>query len=295
MTPEQPQPSNDAPSSPAPRSSSIDQPDSSHPDSTPSRGYPAHSAPSPADENTAAAASSSRDAGGWSPDMDRQTGPVPRIPQTDQNSWWQPRPSGAWSAPTYGATGYGADAPAARAASMSGARPRTSAFGAYGPRRRRGRRAAARPPQRPPIAGPDAAPPSRWRPRSRSSPGSAAASSARRSGTTRRTPPPPPSLLTAAPASVQSAPAPAGSVQEVADKVLPSTVSVLASSNAGSRRGVRRHPHGGRPHPDQQPRHRGRHGPAGAVQRRHHRRGRGRRHRLPPTTSPCCARRASPA
>ena len=38
------------------------------------------------------------------------------------------------------------------------------------------------------------------------------------------------SLLTAAPASVQSAPAPAGSVQEVADKVLPSTVSVLASS-----------------------------------------------------------------
>ncbi len=174
--------------------------------------------------------------------MDRQTGPVRMVPTTEQHGWWQPRPSGAWSAPGYGQPGYQAGAQggtgehAARPGVAGGTTTGTSVFGAY---RAPGTGGLA-------TAAPPAAPPARNGSRRTSTIAIATALAlvagfgggyvgsqvgGTSSGNAAQS-----SLLTAAPASVQ-APAPAGSVQEVAAKVLPSTVSVLASSNQSAGEG----------------------------------------------------------
>ncbi|MEP6562047.1 MAG: trypsin-like peptidase domain-containing protein [Nakamurella sp.] len=70
-----------------------------------------YSAPSPADRPTSTPSGNQSGPAyqpgsgqAWSQDMSRDTGPVPVQPAGDQASW-QSRPSGAWAAPTWGAPG----------------------------------------------------------------------------------------------------------------------------------------------------------------------------------------------
>ncbi|HEY5116111.1 MAG TPA: trypsin-like peptidase domain-containing protein [Nakamurella sp.] len=180
--------------------------------------------------------------------MDSDTGPVPVQPaQTDQG-WWRPRPSGAWSAPTWGDSpqaGTTAVDPSARpgptyahAWSSGGS---TGAYSAY----------------RPQVYGPATGTPtpgvrgSVTTPKSHRGATLVATAAAvallagfaggflggRLSSNSSSSDSSLNQLTTSAPVSDNRSPAPAGSVQEVAAKVLPSTVSVLASSSSSGGEG----------------------------------------------------------
>ncbi len=181
--------------------------------------------------------------------MDSDTGPVPGRPaQTDQD-WWRPRPSGAWSAPTWGDN-----------TPLSGGSP-------YDPNRQTGTThtqawsgggsASGYSPYQPQSYGPVTGSATAGRNGSvttvKTHRGTilvataatvallagfgggflgghlASNSSSADSSLTR--------IGTSAPVSDNHVAAPAGSVQEVATKVLPSTVSVLASSSSSGGEG----------------------------------------------------------
>jgi putative serine protease PepD len=216
------------------------------------RGY---AAPSPSDQPTAGRGSTgypgsaARPAAAWSQQMDSDTGPVPVQPaQTDQG-WWRPRPSGAWSAPTWGDS-----IPQAGATSSDPtARPAPTYAQAWSS----GGSTGAYPAYRPQGYGPATGTPTPGVPGSASSRKSrrgtalvataaavallagfaggflggqlASNSSSSDSSLTQ--------LNTSAPVSENRGAAPAGSVQEVAATVLPSTVSVLASSSTSGGEG----------------------------------------------------------
>ena len=201
---------------------------------------PTYSAPSPADRSTAVPPPPTPDPGAdraWSQDT-RDTGPVqPQNPNAGQ-AWWEPRPSGAWSSPGWNTPG-----------GQTPRRPRHAGIPRPGadrlrcapiPHHRLRQHHAVTPP--PPAA------PTKSRRTSAIVVTTAAfaliagfgggmlgghlntsSSSASDSSLSQ--------LNTGAPVSDNRAPAPAGSVQEVAAKVLPSTVSVLASSSQSSGEG----------------------------------------------------------
>ena len=217
---------------------------------------PTYSAPSPADRPTSqppmppqgqvpAASQAANQA--WSQagsrgDMTRDTGPVlpqnqNQHPNPDQ-AWWEPRPSGAWATP-----GWNANAPRPGSGPAAGThgtqafpQPGTQGFGAPGyPSQGYGAATATRPPAQQAPTG------TKGRRTSVIVAATAAlaliagfggglagaqlsanSSSASDSSLNQ--------LNTSAAVSDNRAAAPAGSVQEVAAKVLPSTVSVLASS-----------------------------------------------------------------
>ncbi len=218
-----------------------------------------YSAPSPADRPTAtpptpAGHPSGRAPGpvppgaqAWSQDMTSDTGPVrvgsgrPDQPRHDQSrgeqAWWEPRPSGAWSSPAW-ATG-------SRPGPADGRFPGQP--GQYGP--------AGQPNAGYPGAGGTATlppvPADRPAKGRRTSTlvaattalaliagvgggylGSELSSNSATSADSSLT-----QLNTSAPVSDNRSPAPAGSIQAVASKVLPSTVSVLASSTASAGEG----------------------------------------------------------
>ena len=176
----------------------------------------------------------------WSQAPGTGTGPVnagparPDQPRTDQ-AWWEPRPSGAWAAPGWGASPGPADAnrhsgPTGVYGTAGQARPVYPAGGTA---------------TLPPVT-PDR--PAKGR---RTSTlvaatvavalvagfgggylGSELSSNSATAADSSLT-----QLNTSAPVSDNRAPAPAGSVQAVAAKVLPSTVSVLASSSSSAGEG----------------------------------------------------------
>jgi putative serine protease PepD len=206
---------------------------------------PTYSAPSPADRPTSLppmppqgqapvspqAANQAWSQAGGRGDMNRDTGPVAPQQQNPDQAWWEPRPSGAWSTP-----GWNANAPRTGANGTQAFPPPAQGFGAPGyPAQGYGVTTATRPPaQQTPAS-------TKGRRTSvivattaalallagfggglvgaqLSSNSSSAADSSLNQ------------LNTSAAVSENRTPAPAGSVQEVAAKVLPSTVSVLASS-----------------------------------------------------------------
>jgi len=181
--------------------------------------------------------------------MDSDTGPVPVQPAPTDQGWWRPRPSGAWSAPTWGDSTPQAGAnsadpgarPAPTYAQAWSAGGSTGAYSAYHPQ----------------SYGPANGTPTPGVPGSVTTPKShrgtalvataatvallagfaggflggqlTSGSSSSDSSLTQ--------LNTSAPVADNRAAAPAGSVQEVAAKVLPSTVSVLASSSTSGGEG----------------------------------------------------------
>ena len=208
---------------------------------------PTYSAPSPADRPTSLppmppqgqvpAANQAWSQAGSQGDMNRDTGPVlPQNANPDQ-AWWEPRPSGAWSTP-----GWNAGVPRTGAGPATGANgtrafpPPAQGFGAPGyPAQGYGVTTATRPPAQQTATG------TKGRRTSVIVATTAAlallagfggglvgaqlssnSSSASDSSLSQ--------LNTSAAVAENRTPAPAGSVQEVAAKVLPSTVSVLASS-----------------------------------------------------------------
>ena len=227
-----------------------------------------YSAPSPADRPTSSVADgegaghpyttgasgpAQGDSGstgtGWRADMDRDTGPVPVQSAQNDQGWWRPRPSGAWSAPTWGDAPQAGEQPtgrpgAARTQSFpSGSFPAgsTGTYPGY-PGQRFGPATHA--------AAATATPESKPTKGHRGSVlvatttivallagfgggllGSQLASSSGSSADSSLT-----QLSTSAPVADRS-PAPAGSIQAVAAKVLPSTVSVLASSSTSGGEG----------------------------------------------------------
>ncbi|MET0965881.1 MAG: hypothetical protein ABWZ02_05760, partial [Nakamurella sp.] len=200
-----------------------------------------YSAPAPADRATSmptaqSAAPGNPPAAGraWSEDMARDTGPVP-TPAGDQA--WQSRPSGAWATPTWGAAGNPGSGPGNTQSFPSG--PQTGGYypaSGYGST---GYRSAG--------LGPATAtrnpPPAATTKRSRTSLivattaavallagfGGGLVGAELNSGSSTASDSSLTKLNTSAAVADRTA-APAGSVQEVAAKVLPSTVSVLASS-----------------------------------------------------------------
>ena len=221
---------------------------------------PAYSAPSPADRPSAPPSSGIHvpPHQAWSQDLTRDTGPV-RAPNQNQNqtpgsdqAWWEPRPSGAWSTPGWGVQAGRQDPGSGPAGDPRGTQ-------AFPPPAGAGGFAAAGYPgygttttTRPPATsghGPATAP---TRAKGRRTSIIVATSAAiallagfggglvgaQLSGSSSGSPDSSLSQLnTSAPVSDNRAAAPAGSVQEVAAKVLPSTVSVLASSNSSSGEG----------------------------------------------------------
>jgi putative serine protease PepD len=218
--------------------------------------HPTYSAPSPADRPTslppmppqgqAPAANQAWSQAGSRGDMTRDTGPVHQQSpnQHPDQAWWEPRPSGAWSTPGWnpGAprTGTG---PAVGANGTQVFPPPAQGFGAPGyPSQGYGVTTAIRPPAQ-------AAPTGTKGRRTSVIVATTAAlallagfggglvgaqlsttsSSASDSSLSQ--------LNTSAAVSENRAAAPAGSVQEVAAKVLPSTVSVLASTAQGGGEG----------------------------------------------------------
>src|SRR5664279_1804688 len=215
----------------------------------------ADSAPSPADRPSTVPPSGQAPFAGqaWSQDTSPDTGPVRMAPSNAGQAWWEPRPSGAWSTPGWGAstgrpntgpTGAGAHGtqsfPGPTPGPAPAGYPAPGYFGSgYG----------AATTTRPPA--PATSPPSGGKGRrtpvvvgtavalallagfgggllgAQLSSGSAAGSAD--SSLSR--------LNTSAPVSDTRAAAPAGSVQDVAAKVLPSTVSVLAASQQSSGEG----------------------------------------------------------
>jgi len=204
---------------------------------------PTYSAPSPADRSTAVppmppAASSQNPSGdrAWSQDT-RDTGPVQMPNPNAGPAWWEPRPSGAWSSPGWNT---GTQNPGVHGTQAFPGQPATGFGAPRYPSTGYGTSTAVNPP-------PPAAPAKKRRTSTilgtsvalalivgfgggmlgaqlNSSSSSASDSSLSQ-------------LNTGAPVSENRTPAPAGSVQEVAAKVLPSTVSVLASSNQSSGEG----------------------------------------------------------
>ena len=202
---------------------------------------PTYSAPSPADRSTAVPSPADRPNPGadraWSQDT-RDTGPVqPQSPNAGQ-AWWEPRPSGAWSSPGWNTPG-GQNPGAHGTQAFPGQTPTGYGAPRY-PTTGYGSTTTVTPP--PPAA------PTKSRRTSAIVITTAAfaliagfaggmlgghlnttSSSASDSSLSQ--------LNTGAPVSDNRAAAPAGSVQEVAAKVLPSTVSVLASSSQSSGEG----------------------------------------------------------
>jgi len=233
----------------------------------PQSAYPSnYSAPSPADRPTAMPTTGQPTTGStptmnqnpqgagvhqgnqaWSQDT-RDTGPV-RTPAPGDQAWWEPRPSGAWSAPGWGAPTAGrTGAPGATGSNGTQAFPGApstgsipTGLGAPG----YPRNTYTGPAGRTAVAEPPAATPRRKTPVLIASAvalalvagfgggviGSQLTSSSANSSDSSLS-----QLNTSAPVSDRT-PAPAGSVQEVAAKVLPSTVSILASSQNGSGEG----------------------------------------------------------
>ncbi|MGS0685581.1 trypsin-like peptidase domain-containing protein [Nakamurella sp. GG22] len=201
-----------------------------------------YSAPSPADRPTATprVGAGPVPPGGqaWSQDTN-DTGPV-RVQHPADQAWWEPRPSGAWSTPGWGAN-RSAGTPGQPYAGAHG----TSSFGAPNQPGRAGYPGTA---TMPPVQDQQAAQKSTKGRRTSTLVATTAAlalvagfgggylggqfnadSVAGDSSLSQ--------LSTSAPVSDNRAPAPAGSVQEVASKVLPSTVSVLASSGSSGGEG----------------------------------------------------------
>jgi putative serine protease PepD len=203
---------------------------------------PTYSAPSPADRSTAvppmspaASPQTQSDDRAWSQDT-RDTGPVQMQNPNAGQAWWEPRPSGAWSSPGWNA---GTQTPGAHGTqAFPGQSP--TGFGApHYPSTGYGTTTVSPPPPAAPtksrrtstivattaalalIAGFAGGMLGGQLNTSSSSAGDSSLSQ----------------LNTGAPVSENRTPAPAGSVQEVAAKVLPSTVSVLASSNQSSGEG----------------------------------------------------------
>ena len=212
--------------------------------------HQSYSAPSPADRPTSMPTGQLGVPGNpaapgraWSQDMNTDTGPVPTQPASDQG--WQSRPSGAWATPTWGATGRPGTAPGSTQSFPSG-----SQTGGYYPAAGYGSTGYGTGGINTGTATRNPPPAAAHSKRSRTSLIVAttaavallagfggglvgaelnASSSTSADSSLNR-------LNTAAPVA-DRAPAPAGSVQEVATKVLPSTVSVLASGQQGSGEG----------------------------------------------------------
>ncbi len=211
---------------------------------------PRYSAPSPSDSPTGSAAGGSAPSypgsaqpRAWS-DPSRPAGQPgqPQAPGGDQ-SWWQPRPSGAWSNQSWGGSASGATGAGAPTGRYTQTLPRSgqdTGFAGYGqpgygtapgstqpttaePTKPKGRKTTlvvAATTALALIAGfAGGYAGSAWE-----SNNAASDSSLSR-------------LNTSAPVSQNLTPAPTGSVQEVAAKVLPSVVSVLASSSQGAGEG----------------------------------------------------------
>ncbi|MET0865012.1 MAG: trypsin-like peptidase domain-containing protein [Nakamurella sp.] len=209
---------------------------------------PSYSAPSPADRPTSTPpghpAPGTPPAGQAWGDMSKDTGPVPTQPAGDQAAW-QSRPSGAWATPSWAAPSRPSAAPGNTQSFPSGS-PTGGYYpaGGYGTG---GYSSAGHPVSTATRTPPPPAAPAKGHRTSlivattavfallagfggglvgaelnASSPASADSSLTQ--------------LGTSAPVADRTA-APAGSVQEVAAKVLPSTVSVLASSQQSSGEG----------------------------------------------------------
>jgi putative serine protease PepD len=206
-----------------------------------------YSAPSPADRPTALPPGGQA----WSQDMARDTGPVPTQNPNADKAWWEPRPSGAWAAPGWNANNPGGAQPGQAGApgTAGGHGTRTfpaagAGFGApgypsngyntgYG-----NTATAVRPPAEQPAKGrrtsvivATAAAVALLAGFGGGLVGAQVGSSSGNSVDSSL------SQLNTSAAVADRTPAPAGSVQEVASKVLPSTVSVLASSNQSSGEG----------------------------------------------------------
>src|SRR6478609_5178729 len=206
-----------------------------------------YSAPSSADRPTALPPGGQA----WSQDMARDTGPVPTQNPNADKAWWEPRPSGAWAAPGWNANNPGGAQPGQAGApgTAGGHGTRTfpaagAGFGApgypsngyntgYG-----NTATAVRPPAEQPAKGrrtsvivATAAAVALLAGFGGGLVGAQVGSSSGNSVDSSL------SQLNTSAAVADRTPAPAGSVQEVASKVLPSTVSVLASSNQSSGEG----------------------------------------------------------
>src|SRR5450755_2379458 len=211
----------------------------------------ADSAPSPADRPSTVPPSGQAPFAGqaWSQDTSPDTGPVRVPPSNAGQAWWEPRPSGAWSTPGWGAsTGRPNTGPTGAGAHGTQSFPGPAPAGYPAPGylgSGYGGATATRPPAQATL------PPSGSKGRrtpvvvatavalalvagfgggmlgAQLNSGSAASSAD--SSLSR--------LNTSAPVSDTRAAAPAGSVQDVAAKVLPSTVSVLAGSQQSSGEG----------------------------------------------------------
>ena len=228
-----------------------DLPESSGPAEQASSGQtaytPTYSAQSPADRPTSQpqqAPSANRghsvppNQQAWGQDPNRDTGPV-RTGQPDgDRAWWEPRPSGAWATPGWGTSTQrpaGANGTQSFPQSPQSQNPQTGSYPGYG-YPAAGYGTATRPPAPAPAA-------TQTKGRKTSVivattaaiallagfggglVGAQLSSNSAASGDSSLT-----QLNTSSPVSDNRAAAPAGSVQEVAAKVLPSTVSVLASS-----------------------------------------------------------------
>ena len=221
---------------------------------TPAASPPGYVAPSPSDQPTAVRGStgpgsSARTDAAWSRQVDSDTGPVPVQPAQFDQGWWRPRPSGAWSAPTWGDTPPHAGAtsadptprPAPTYAQAWSSGGSTGSYTAYQPQ-------GYGPPTGTPTPGAPGSVTTPTRHRGTMLVATAAAvallagfaggflggqlSSSSSSSDSSLT-----QLTTSAPVSDNRGAAPVGSVQEVAAKVLPSTVSVLASSSTSGGEG----------------------------------------------------------
>ncbi len=208
---------------------------------------PTFSAPSPADRSTAVPPLSPADRQvpdgpipsgdrAWSQDT-RDTGPVQTQNPNAAQAWWEPRPSGAWSSPGWNT---GTQNPGAQRTQAFPGQAPSAGFGAprY-PATGYGSTATVNPPPPAPAKG------------RRSSAivvtsvalalivgfGGGLLGGKLNTSTSSASDSSLSQLNTGAPVSENRVAAPAGSVQEVAAKVLPSTVSVLASSSQSSGEG----------------------------------------------------------
>jgi putative serine protease PepD len=198
---------------------------------------PTYSAPSPADRSTAVPMPADHPTPGADRAWSQDTRPVPPQNPNAGQAWWEPRPSGAWSSPGWNTPGgqtpgaHGTQAFPGQAPTGFGA-PRYPAAG-YGntttvtpppPAPAKARRSSAIVVTSVALALIVGFGGGLLGGKLNTSTSSASDSSLSQ-------------LNTGAPVSDNRAAAPAGSVQEVAAKVLPSTVSVLASSSQSSGEG----------------------------------------------------------
>lgn len=177
----------------------------------------------------------------WSQDMSRDTGPVGQ-PGSQDRAWWEPRPSGAWATPSWGSSTPRPGQPGAPTGTHgTQVFPGPTASGAGYPGPGYGTATMNRPPAE------QAPAPAKGRRMTvvvattavlalLAGFGGGVVGAQLTSGSANSADSSLSQLTTSAPVSDRS-PAPAGSVEEVASKVLPSTVSVLASSNQSSGEG----------------------------------------------------------